>query len=200
MSDYGIREIVGDFKPKKRRSIRSAIPYLVTALIFSTISFSVTYVINQKQRAKEEILLVVHGGKAVDEAELRKIINSKKLNVYWVGPEKGMKYVLNAAVTSSISLRYLPEGAALGDNKVNFREVGTFVSPNAFKVTQQAATQENGVGFVNVDGQAVYYDSRDPKNVYLGIKDADIQVEIFDPRPDQSLAEALMQGRVQKIK
>lgn len=200
MSDYGIREIVGDFKPKKRRSLRAVIPYLVTALIFSSISFSATFVINQKQRAKEEVLLVIHGGKAVDEAELRKVVTSQKLNVYWVGPEKGMKYVLNAAVTSSISLRYLPEGASLGDNKVNFREIGTFVSPNAFKTTQQAATLENGVGFVNVDGHAVYYDSRDPKNVYLGIKDADIQVEIFDPRPDQSLAEALMQGRVQKIK
>ena len=164
------------------------------------ISFSVTFVINQKQRAKEEVLLVFHGGKAVDEAELRKVITTKKLTVYWVGPEKGMKYVLNAAVNSSISLRYLPVGATLGDNKVSYREVGTFASPNAFKVTQQAATLENGVGFVNVDGHAVYYDSRDPKNVYVGIKNADIQVEIFDPRPDQSLAEALMQGRVQQIK
>jgi hypothetical protein len=199
VSDYGIREIVGDFKPKKKRSLRALIPYLVTAILFSAISFSATYVINQKQRAKEEVLLVLHGGKAVDATELRNVVVSKKLNVYWVGPEKGFKYVLNAAVTTSISLRYVPEGSTLGDNKVAYREVGTFVSPNAFKVTQQAATLANGVGFVNVDGHAVYYDSRDPKNVYVGLKNADIQVEIFDPRPDQSLAEALMTGRVQKI-
>ncbi|MCX6429685.1 MAG: hypothetical protein NTX12_01705 [Actinobacteria bacterium] len=176
------------------------IPYLVTAIIFSLISFSVTFVINKQQRAKEEVLLVIHGGKSVDEAELRRVVSEKKLTVYWVGPEKGFRYVLNAAVTSSISLRYIPEGSSLGDNKVAYREIGTFVSANAFKVTQQAATLENGVGFVNVDGNAVYYDSRDAKNVYIGLKDADIQVEIFDPRPDQSLAEALMQGRVQKIK
>jgi len=200
VSDSGIREIIGDYKPKKRRSLRAVIPYLVTAIIFSLISFSVTFVINKQQRAKEEVLLVIHGGKSVDEAELRRVVTAKKLNVYWVGPEKGFRYVLNAAVTSSISLRYIPEGSSLGDNKVAYREIGTFVSANAFKVTQQAATLQNGVGFVNVDGNAVYYDSRDAKNVYIGLKDMDIQVEIFDPRPDQSLAEALMQGRVQKIK
>jgi hypothetical protein len=198
--DNGIREIVGDFKPAKKRTLRSLIPYLITAFLFSLISFSITYYINSHQRAKEEILLVLHGGKAVDAAELRKVVTANHLNVYWVGPETGSKYVLNAAVTSTISIRYLPAGTGLGDNKISYREVGTFVSPNAFKVTQQAATLPNGVGFVNVDGHAVYYDSRDPKNVYVGIKNEDIQVEVFDPRPDQALAEVLMEGRVQKIK
>jgi hypothetical protein len=78
--------------------------------------------------------------------------------------------------------------------------VGTFTSPNAFDVTQKAGALPNGVGFVNVDGNAVYYDSRDAKNVYIGLKDKDIQVEIFDPRPDQALASAIMRNQVQQIK
>jgi hypothetical protein len=53
---------------------------------------------------------------------------------------------------------------------------------------------------VNVDGNAVYYDSRDAKNVYIGLKDKDVQVEIFDPRPDQALASAIMRGQVRQIK
>ena len=53
---------------------------------------------------------------------------------------------------------------------------------------------------ITADGNAVYYDSRDPKNVYVGLKGADIQVEIFDPRPDQALAAALLQGNIQKIR
>jgi hypothetical protein len=36
--------------------------------------------------------------------------------------------------------------------------------------------------------------------VYIGLKDRDVQVEIFDPRPDQALAAAIMRGQVRQIK
>jgi hypothetical protein len=164
------------------------------------VSFGAEYYFNTKRSASEEVLLVLHGGKAVDAKELRDVVLANHLTVYWVGPEKNAKYVLNAAVLSSISLRYLPVTASLTDTTATYREVGTFTSPNAFDVTQKAGALPNGVGFVNVDGNAVYYDSRDAKNVYIGLKDKDIQVEIFDPRPDQALASAIMRNQVQQIK
>lgn len=200
MLDSGIREVTGIYEPVRRAGFRRLIPYVVTALLFSTVSFGAEYYFNAKRQASEEMLLVLHGGKAVDVQELRDVVLANHLNVYWVGAEKGSKYVLNAAVLTSISLRYIPAGKSPNDAQVSYREVGTFVSANAFVVTQKAGSLANGVGFVNVDGNAVYYDSRDPKNVYLGIKGADIQVEIFDPRPDQSLAAAIMRGQIQKIK
>jgi hypothetical protein len=164
------------------------------------VSFGAEYYFNSKRSASEEVLLVLHGGKAVDAKELRDVVLANHLTVYWVGAEKNSKYVLNAAVLSSISLRYLPASSSLTDTTSTYREVGTFASPNAFAVTQKAGTLPNGVGFVNVDGNAVYYDSRDAKNVYIGIKDKDIQVEIFDPRPDQALAAAIMRNQVRQIK
>lgn len=200
MLDSGIREVTGIYEPVKRARFRRLVPYVVTALIFSTVSFGAEYYFNSKRSASEEVLLVLHGGKAVDAKELRNVVVANHLTVYWVGPEKNAKYVLNAAVLSSISLRYLPAGSSLTDTTATYREVGTFTSPNAFAVTQKAGTLANGVGFVNVDGNAVYYDSRDAKNVYIGLKDEDIQVEIFDPRPDQALAAAIMRGQVRKIK
>ena len=200
MLDSGIREVTGIYEPVKKARFRRLVPYLVTALIFSTVSFGAEYYFNSKRSASEEVLLVLHGGKAVDAKELRNVVVANHLTVYWVGPEKGAKYVLNAAVLSSISLRYLPAGSSLTDTTATYREVGTFTSPNAFAVTQKAGTLPNGVGFVNVDGNAVYYDSRDAKNVYIGLKDKDIQVEIFDPRPDQALASAIMRGQVRQIK
>lgn len=200
MLDSGIREVTGIYEPVKRARFRRLVPYVVTALIFSTVSFGAEYYFNSKRSASEEVLLVLHGGKAVDANELRNVVVANHLTVYWVGPEKNAKYVLNAAVLSSISLRYLPAGSSLTDTTATYREVGTFTSPNAFAVTEKAGTLANGVGFVNVDGNAVYYDSRDAKNVYIGLKDEDIQVEIFDPRPDQALAAAIMRGQVRKIK
>ncbi|HEY3293783.1 MAG TPA: hypothetical protein VGJ85_09195 [Candidatus Nanopelagicaceae bacterium] len=200
MLDSGIREVTGIYEPVKKARFRRLVPYLVTALIFSTVSFGAEYYFNSKRSASEEVLLVLHGGKAVDAKVLRNVVVANHLTVYWVGPENGAKYVLNAAVLSSISLRYLPAGSSLTDTTATYREVGTFTSPNAFAVTQKAGTLPNGVGFVNVDGNAVYYDSRDAKNVYIGLKDKDIQVEIFDPRPDQALASAIMRGQVRQIK
>lgn len=200
MLDSGIREVTGIYEPVKKARFRRLVPYVVTALIFSTVSFGAEYYFNTKRSASEEVLLVLHGGKAVGAKELRDVVLANHLTVYWVGPEKNAKYVLNAAVLSSISLRYLPVTASLTDTTATYREVGTFTSPNAFEVTQKAGTLPNGVGFVNVDGNAVYYDSRDAKNVYIGLKDKDIQVEIFDPRPDQALASAIMRNQVRQIK
>ncbi len=200
MLDSGIREVTGIYEPVRKVRFRRVIPYVVTALIFSTVSFGAEYYFNTKRSSAEEVLLVLHGGKAVDEAELRHVVAANHLTVYWVGPEKGSKYLLNAAVLSSISLRYLPQGSSLTDTTATYREIGTFTSPDAFNVTKKAGTQPNGVGFVNVDGDAVYYDSRDPKNVYIGMKGKDIQVEIFDPRPDQALAAAIMRNQIQQIK
>ncbi len=200
MLDSGIREVTGIYEPVKKARFRRLVPYIVTAVLFSTISFGAEYYFNAKRNASEEVLLILHGGKAVDAQELRHVVRSNHLDVYWVGPEKGAMYVLNAAVLTSISLRYIPAGALVNDAQVSYREVGTFVSANAFTVTQKAGSLPNGVGFVNVDGNAVYYDARDPKNIYLGIKGQDIQVEIFDSRPDQALAAAIMRGRIQKVK
>lgn len=199
MPDGGIREVTGIYEPMKKARFRRLVPYFITALIFSTVSFGAEYYFNAKRSASEEVLLILHGGKAVDAKQLRDVVVANHLTVYWVGPENGAKYVLNAAVLSSISLRYLPAGSSLTDTTATYREVGTFTSPNAFAVTQKAGTLANGVGFVNADGNAVYYDSRDPKNVYIGLKDKNIQVEIFDPRPDQALASALMRGQVRQI-
>ena len=199
MLDSGIREVTGIYEPVKKAKFRRFVPYVATALLFSTISFGAEYYFNAKRSASEEVLLILHGGKAVDTEQLRNVVRTNHLTVYWVGPEEGAMYVLNAAVLTSISLRYIPAAASANDAQVSYREVGTFVSANAFAVTQKAGSLPNGVGFVNVDGNAVYYDARDPKNVYLGIKGADIQIEIFDPRPDQALASAIMRGQVQKI-
>jgi len=199
MLDHGIREVSGDYKPVKRRRVRNLLPHLATAIIFSVLSISVEHYISDRNSSVQEDLLVIHGAKAVTAEELRDVVVRNGLTVYWVGEETGYKYLLNAAVPSSISVRYIPAGSANQVGNATYREIGTFVSEGAFQITRDAASLENGVGFINVDGHAVYYDSRDPTNVYVGIKDKDIQIEVFDPRPDQALAKAMSSKTVSRI-
>lgn len=199
MLDHGVREVSGDYRPVKRRKIRYILPHLFTAIVFSVLSVSVQYYLINKDASVQEDLLVIHGAKAVDAAQLREVIVRNGLTVYWVGAEEGYKYLLNASVPSSVSLRYIPAGASSQSGTTTFREVGTFVSADAFNITRNAASLENGVGFINVDGNAVYYDSRDPTNVYMGVKGKDIQVEVFDPRPDQALAKVMSAKTVRQV-
>lgn len=199
MFDHGIREVSGDYKPVKRRRVRRLVPHIITAIVFAALSISANNYFLARNTSVQEDLLVIHGAKAVDAQELRDVVVRNGLTVYWVGEESGYKYLLNAAVPTSISVRYIPDGGATQVGSATYREIGTFVSKGAFNITRSAASLENGVGFINVDGHAVYYDSRDPTNVYVGLKNKDIQIEVFDPRPDQALAKAMSTKTVSRI-
>jgi hypothetical protein len=193
--NWGLKE------PRKKRKFKRFIPYVVTAIIFSSLTLGAEYIFHGQQNSVDNTALILHGGQTIHEKQLRNLVVSKGLTVYWLGSKPGMKYLLNTSQPSGISLRVISPAAssASGTTGDTYYEVGTFVSQNAFALTQKAARQPNGVGFVNIDGNAVYYDSRDPKNVYIGLKGADIQVEIYDPRPDQALAAALLQGDLKRI-
>lgn len=196
-SDGGLK------KSRSKKRMRGFIPYLITAIVFSASAFGAGYVFHARQHSADNAALILHGGLAVNEKDLRNLVVAKGLTVYWLGPKVGAKYILNTSLASGISLRCVYSSASAGSSGTpgeTYYEIGTFTSPDAFTLTQKAWLQPNGVGFINADGNAVYYDSRDPKNVYVGLKNVDIQVEIFDPRPDQALAAALLQGQIQKIR
>lgn len=136
---------------------------------------------------------------ALSEKELRNVIAAKNLTAYWAGPVAGNKYSLFVPKTGVVVVRYLPDGVGLKDTSATFRLIATYVQKGAFLKTQDAGTKVGNVGFINVDGHAVFYVKTRPTNVYMGIKDKDIQVEIFDPGIDQALGLSLIRGQIQKI-
>ena len=182
-----------------KKGIRHFIPYLLVAIVFLILTFGAGRILGLEQKRVDHVSLILHGGLVVNEKELRNMVVAKDLTVYWLGPQVGAKYLLNTSLTSGISLRVISPGIGSTGTDETYYEIGTFVSPDAFAMTKKAAAQSNGVGFINADGNAVYYDARDPKNVYIGVKGHNVQVEIFNPRPDQALAAALLQGHIQKI-
>ncbi len=190
--DWGLQQ------PGRSRKFKALIPYIITALVFSGLTLGVEYLVHSKANSADNIALILHGGQTINEKQLRAIVLERGLNVYWLGSKPGMKYLINTSQADGISLRCISPTTSAGTAEPYY-DVGTFVSRNAFALTQKAALQPNGVGFINIDGNAVYYDSRDPKNVYIGLKNADIQVEIYDPRPDPALAAALLQGNLKRI-
>ncbi len=140
------------------------------------------------------------GEVALSRGELRDVVRSKHLNVYWVGPVEGNKYSIFVPKTGVAVVRYIPPGASVTDASPSFRLVATYVQKDAFATTQLAGAKEGNLGFINIDGNAVFYVKTRPTNVYVGIKGHDVQLEIFDPGQDQAVALALFRGQIQQIK
>jgi hypothetical protein len=141
----------------------------------------------------------IAGKVAMSADELRSVVIAKHLTVYWAGPMAGAKYALIANKPGQSFVRYLPNGNGLNDTTTSFRVIATYVQKGAFLITQSAGGVSGNVGFTNVDGNAVFYVKTRPTNVYMGIKDKDIQIEIFDPGIDQALGLSLIHNQIQQI-
>ena len=141
----------------------------------------------------------IRGKVAMSADELRSVVLANHLSVYWAGPMTKAKYALITSKTGSAFVRYLPNGNGLNDTTTSFRVIATYPQKGAFLITQSAGRVIGNVGFTNVDGNAVFYVKARPTNVYMGIRDKDIQIEIFDPGIDQALGLSLIHNQILQI-
>lgn len=183
--------------PSQKRTRGKGFYLLVTLLLVVVFSVASYYFISKGTRDTDA--LKTQGKVAMSEQELRDIIVAKKLTVYWAGPLEDTKYALIANTTGSSFVRYLPNGNGLSDTTTSYRVIATYVQKDAFLVTQSAGGVIGNVGFTNVDGNSVFYVKTRPTNVYMGIKDKDIQIEIYDPGIDQALGLSLIHNQIKQI-
>ncbi len=172
--------------------------FIITLLIVALLGGLSYYIIGRSTRSSDS--LKMQGKVAMTEQELRDIVLAKKITVYWAGPLDETKYALIAKKGGSSFVRYLPKGTGLNDTTTSYRVIATYVQTGAFLVTQSAGRVVGNVGFINVDGNAVFYVKTRPTNVYIGIKNKDVQIEIYDPGIDQALGLALIHNQVRQIK
>ena len=119
--------------------MRRFIPYLITAIVFSTLAFGAGQVLGMKQKSVDSAAFIMSGRLAVNEKDLRNMVAAKNLTVYWLGPEAGAKYLLDTSLADGISLRVIYASASTGSTAASetYYEVGTFASPDAFALTQK---------------------------------------------------------------
>lgn len=186
-------ERVEEAEISEKKSSRKVLTWIVIAILLVGGFFLV-----KNQRSGND-LAKIQGKVALSASQLRNVVLAKKLTVYWAGPQEGAKYTLIATTPGVAFVRYLPGGVGLNDTKTLFRAIGTYAQKNAFAVSTAGAAASGNVGFVNADGNAVFYAKARPSNVYVGIKGKDIQVEVFDPVVDQALGLVLVKNQVRQI-
>ena len=181
------------FRTKKSVAVLTAVVTLVV-----TMSFSSLFAPNRLDTTT--LAARISGGVALTEPELRDVVKSIGQTVYWAGAMRGAKYTINAQNVNTIYVRYLPDGKGISDQTPKYRVIATYKQVNAYDATLTAGNQENGVSFVNPTGSVVYYNKGVPTNVYVAYKAQPYQIEIFDPKAEESLKIANSATTLQIIK
>lgn len=181
------------------RSFRRFVPIVITAILSSSLTFGIFSYLDPPHLDLKFALLATNGKVALTEAQLREVVAGEGLVVYWLGPQEGALYALDSVSTAQNYVRYLPNGKGLDDTAASYRVIGTYKTKDAYSATLSNAKRPNSVGFINEDGNAVYYATLNPNSVYVGVSGTDSQIEIFDPNSGLALIAARTPKLLQKI-
>jgi hypothetical protein len=188
-----VTEQVVPAKTEKGEGSRIILTLIVITIVLLGGFFAVKHFRGTSDVAK------IQGKVALSAQELRNVVVAKKITAYWAGPQEGAKYTLIATTPGVAYVRYLPGGVGLNDSKTLFRAIGTYTFKHSYEIATAGAKTPGNVGFVNADGNAVFYSSGHLTNVYVGIKGKDIQVEVFDPVENQALGLVLVKNQIVQI-
>lgn len=134
------------------------------------------------------------GERAMTQTELRDIVVSNHLLVYWAGPSGNSNYLLDTSEANVIVVTTLPPGQRAKETRSSYPQIATYIVKNAFRTVLNGGANKDVGGFINPDGNSVFYSSMDPQNVFVGIRGKDLEVQIFDSTPGTSLAIANTPG------
>lgn len=173
--------------------------FIAVITLISALSIQVANIYASHQSAGLENALRLHGLRVMTEAQLRETVDSNHLVVYWDRTEKGSKYLLDTIEANVIVLTILPASGDTNQTRATYPQIATYDVKDAFQAVLAGGGNPDVAGFINGDGNSVFYSELDPENVYVGLRGRDVELQIFDPSPGVSLAIAREPGRLVPI-
>lgn len=125
---------------------------------------------------------------AVSASELSDFAADQDTPVYWLGEREGASYELTDSDSGRIYVRYLTDGADVGDERARFITVATYPSEDGVAALRKAAREGNGAKLGKTDdGAVLLIDPSSPNNAHLAYPGANLQVEVYSPTPGEAL-------------
>ena len=126
------------------------------------------------------------GPEATTTDKLRSLSDELGHPIYWAGEISNRTYELTRTSDNRVFIRYLPKGVPVGIRQAAYTIIGTYPVNNAYNVLQRLAKKPDESSFAApADGFAVYSTTQ-PSNVYLAYPGSNLQIEVYDPSPQQA--------------
>jgi hypothetical protein len=183
----------------KKSTTRRVTPFVIFGIVICFATITALKIMGDSPQDTRSVVLALQGKKVLDEKALREIVREQKITAYWVGSRDKYKYTLTVLPEGNAYVRYLPNGKGFEDSAATYMVIATYPLKNAYSITKANGKATDGVGFINLDGHAVYYKTTQPASVYVGLRGASFQVEIFDPVAGQALVSASTARLLQRI-
>lgn len=181
----------------KSRAIKVFGLIIVAALVIpGSVQLGHLYSANGLANVQSALRLI--GQSEMSQAQLLDVIGSKNILGYWAGPEVNVKYLLDTSEINQVVLTIIPVGFNRSTRN-SHPQITTYIQKDAFVQVLNGGGNPDVKGFINTDGNAVFYTFGDPKNAYVGFRGKDIQVQIYDPVNGESLKIATEAGRLRPI-
>jgi hypothetical protein len=113
--------------------------------------------------------------------ELRSAAEAAGHPVYWAGVIPGRKLELTENARGHVFVRYLAEGARVGDDRPAFTTVGTYPMEDAYQSAERSAEQRGSARREAPGGGIAVWSQDSPTSVYLAYPGDEVLVEVYDP-------------------
>jgi hypothetical protein len=170
--------------------------WLAALVGLALVAFIVALVV-LKAGGGEQTSVPAGGPNAVSESQLEALASKTDHPIYWAGPKSGA-YELTRTSDGRIYIRYLPSADKVGDRAPKYLTIGTYPTKNAFRSIRRAAARKGGVSVKLDKGGLLVFNASTPRSVYFGYPNAQYQVEVYDPSPQQARA-LVLAGKIKPI-
>ena len=108
--------------------------------------------------------------------------------VYWAGPQDHTTLELTITKDRRSYVRYLPPGVDVADPQPRYLTIGTYPFKRAYHALKVQSQKPGEVVEHTSDGGLVISDQSSPTSVYIGYRNQDVQIEVYDPDPRRALS------------
>jgi hypothetical protein len=134
---------------------------------------------------------------AATPAGLRALGVSKQQPIYWVGPQRNVRYERTTVGDSRVLVRYLPKGAEIG-SATPYLTVGTYIVPDAYAAARRAASRAGAVPIKVATSAIAFSTKARPLNAWIAYPGSRFQIEVFDPKPGRARS-LVASGKVVRV-
>lgn len=178
--DARIEGIGFTWSRKRTLTIRALFLSLV-AILFTSGFIGLAHLYSSGKSSNVRVALQLNGLSEISEAQLRELVISNHLKVYWAGPQDNVEYLLNASNPTAIVLTILPTNRPPKGIRASYPQITTYVLENAFQAVLEGGGNPDVKGVITGDGNSVFYTNMDPNEVFVGLRGKNIELQIFDP-------------------